>query len=159
MSHRARIQPKSLPQAIEMCLEHALTKQNRSVDQIAELMGLSNKWSIYKWVSNGRIPTILIRPLEHACGAQYVTEYLAASANKLLVDLPRGLKATEGDINRLQGNFATALGLLIRCYDGDADVEETLGALNTVLRSLAWHDKNVRKMATPELDIFPGDDS
>lgn len=157
MKRRPRIQPKSLPQAMEMCLEHALTQHNRSVDQIADLMGLPNKWSIYKWVSNGRIPTILIRPFEHACDAHFITEYLAASARKLLIDMPRGLKPSEGEINDLQANFAQAFGLLIRCYDGDANVDETLAALNSVLRGIAWHDKNVRKQFAPELGLFPED--
>lgn len=155
MSRRPRIQPKSLPQAMEMCLERARVAQNRSVDNVADLMGLPNKWSIYKWLSNGRMPTILIRPFEHACGAHYLTEYLAASANKLLVDMPRGAKASDAEINQLQSDFVNAIGLLIDCYSGAADVDETLSALITVLKGVAWHDKNVRKQFAPELDIFP----
>lgn len=159
MRRRARILPKSLPQAMEMCLEHALIQYNRNVDQVADLMGLPNKWSIYKWVANGRIPTILIRPFEHACGANYITEYLAASANKLLIPVPRGVKPGDGEMNELQANFAKAFGLLIQCYEGEADVDETLSALNTVLKGVAWHDKNVRKQFAPELDMFQEDQS
>lgn len=153
MSRRPRIQPKSLPQAMEMCLEHARLKHNRSVDHIADLMGLPNKWSLYKWVANGRMPMILIRPFEHACGAHYLTEYLAASAASLLVQMPRGAKATEAEINRLQAEFSAAIGLLIGCYNGKTPVEETLASLSTILRGLAWHDVNVRKLFAPEFDM------
>ena len=41
MSRRPRkVLPTSLPQAMHLCLEHARIRHNRSVERIAELMGL-----------------------------------------------------------------------------------------------------------------------
>ncbi|WP_216820105.1 hypothetical protein, partial [Zoogloea sp. LCSB751] len=83
-----------------------------SVDRVADLMGLPSKWTLYKWLENGRIPAVLIRPFEHACGADYMTLYIAASSNRLVVDIPSGRKATNAEVNELQCSFSDAMGLL-----------------------------------------------
>jgi hypothetical protein len=83
-----RVAPTTLSNAIELCIEFAKEKHNRSVDRIAELIGLANKYTLYKWIESGKLPAISIRPFEHACGCDFVTRYLAHSAHKLLIDIP-----------------------------------------------------------------------
>lgn len=46
------------------------------------------------------------------------------------------------------------MGLLIRFYEGDAAVDETLAALTDTMRGLAWHRVNVEKTIAPELGLF-----
>lgn len=152
-----KVRPTSLRHAIELCKDYAKDVHNLSVEKIADLMGLVDHWQVYKWMQNGRIPGNLIRPFEHACGCTYITEYIANSAHKVLIDIPGGRKATEMDINTLQSAFADASGLLIRCHRGEASPEETIEALTGVIGGLAWHRENVRHLADPELPLFQED--
>lgn len=151
-----KIRANSLRHAMELCLEFARDKQNLSVDRVADLMGVSSKWTLYKWLENGRIPAVLIRPFEHACGVDYMTLYIAASSNRLVVDIPSGRKATNTEVNDLQGSFSEAMGLLIRFYQGESEASDTINALNNVMSGIAWHSENVKKSDSPELSLFDG---
>lgn len=150
-------QPGTLRQAIEWCLEYARQRHNHSVDHVAELMGLPSKWVLYKWLESGRLPAVLIRPFEMACGIDYVTRFIAHSAHKLLIDIPTGKRASTNDINSLQACFTDAMALLLRFYDGRAEIEETLSSLTTTMERLAWHRGEVARHQMPELD-FAGEE-
>jgi len=149
-----KAQPNSLRHAQELCLEHALAKHNRSVDNIADLMGIPNKWNLYKWLESGRMPAILIRPFEAACGIDFMTQYLAASCHKLMIDIPTGRKACPQKLNDVQGSFAEAMNHLICFYNHNGEADETLSALSRVMSDIAWHRENVKKSASPELALF-----
>lgn len=152
--HWKRVQPNSLRHAMELCVEYARAKHNRSVERIAELMGVSSHWAVYKWLQSGKLPANLVLPFEQACGASFVTTYLTHAAGKLAVDIPTGRKSTNHEINYLQVIFADTLSLLIRYYDDrHVGTEETQNALMTVMESLAWHKANVMKHQAPELDF------
>lgn len=150
-------QPSSLRQAMEWCLEHARAKHNRSVDHVADLMGLPNKWVVYKWLENGRLPALLIRPFETACDIEYVTKYIGHSAHKLVIDMPTGNRVKGRDINDLQASFTTAVGLLIQFYDGESNPDDTLSALVTTMEQLAWHRAEVQRNQQPDLELCGGD--
>lgn len=145
--------PTSLSHAMELCIEHAREKYNRSVDRIAELMGLANKYTLYKWVESGKLPAISIRPFEHACGCDFITRYLAHSAAKLLVDIPIGRAGSDEDIQRLHESCGAAVGVLIKFYRGEVTTEQASGALTVAMEDLGWHRANVLKSQSPELDF------
>lgn len=149
-----RVQPTSLRHAIELCLEYARDKQNLSVDRVADLMGQSSRWTLYKWMENGRMPAILIRPFEHACSCTFVTQYIAASAHKLVVDIPRGKKAKDSDLLALQTGFNEALNLLARFYQGEVEADQTIATLTDAMAQIAGHRENVSKALAPELGLF-----
>lgn len=151
-----KVRPHSLRQAMELCLEYARERQ-RSVDRVADLMGLPSKWTLYKWLENGRLPAVLVRPFEHACGIDFVTQYLAFSDHKLLVEIPSGRCADALEVNELQASFSEAMGLLIRFYQGGAEADATLAALHQVMTGLAYHRENVSKALNPELALFEED--
>ncbi len=151
--HWKRLRPTNFSHAMELCLEHAKAVHNRSVDRIADLMGLANKWIIYKWIESGRIPGILIRPFEHACGIDYVTRYLAHSDHKLIIDIPTGRNIDHTGIHTLQSKLHDAVGALITFYRDQSNAEETLAAITGVMEDLAWHRGNVEKFSQPELDL------
>ncbi len=146
-----RTQPRDLRDAMDLCLEYAKTKHNRSVDSVAELMGVVNKWTLYKWMQEGSLPARLIKPFEHACGVDYVSRWLAMSGNKLVIDIPKGRKGTLEDIQTLQSATHDAIGALMKFYEDKADAEATLAALQTALERMAWHKGNVEKYRQPEL--------
>jgi hypothetical protein len=148
-----RARATSIRHGIELCVGYAREHQ-RSVDRVADLMGLSNKWSLYKYMENGRMPANLIRPFEHACGCTYLTDFIGASAQKLVVDIPTGRKVTEVDIAELQRSFSYAVQHLSEFYSGDQDAEQTLASIDEVLRGAAWHRANVAQHAAPELELF-----
>jgi hypothetical protein len=142
---------------MELCLEHAREVHHLSVDRVADRMGLSNKWNLYKWMESGRLPTVLIRPFECACGIAYVTQYLAYSDHKLLVEIPAGRQATPTEVHELQSVMTEATGFLIRHYQGEVTAEQTVAALTAAMSGLAWHRENVGKADQPELGLFEGD--
>jgi len=148
-----RRQPGSIRQAMEWNLEFARAKHQRSVERVADLMGLTTKWALYKWMESGRMPAILIRPFEQACGIDFLTRYIGHSGHKLLIDIPTGKRASGDDINALQASFAEAVGLLLRYYSGDVDESETVGALYTVMEQLAWHQGAIARHQQPEFDF------
>ncbi|UEX77030.1 hypothetical protein [Sediminicurvatus halobius] len=124
------------------------------MDRVADLMGLPSKWALYKWMESGRLPAVLIRPFEHATGATFVTQYLAASAHKLVVDMPSGKPAADEEVLELQSACNEAVNQLARYYRGQADAEETVSALTSVLGAIAGHRENVARSLAPELDLF-----
>lgn len=146
-----RMQPSSLRHALELCKDHARVKKNMSVEKIADAMGVTDHWIIYKWFQTGRIPANLIHPYEYACGINYVSRWIAASAGNMLVPIPSGrcLKAT--DVIELHNGFGLALQLLTDLYAGKADVQQTLDALTSHMVDVAWHQRNVAEFATPQL--------
>ena len=53
-----KFHPNSLQDAMEGCTKFALEKHNRGIDRIAGLMGLASKYTLYKWLGNGRMPAV-----------------------------------------------------------------------------------------------------
>jgi hypothetical protein len=149
-----RIYANSLRQAMEFCVEYARVKKNLSVEKIANLMGESSHYTLYKWLDNGRMPAIKIRAFEHVCGMDYVTEYLAHSANKLVLPIPTGRKSKCREINEL-GQFMTeTVTLLYQHQEGTKNAEETIAALTQVMESLAYQRGNVEKEQQPALELI-----
>jgi len=150
-------QAATMQEAIRLCLDYALHKHNRSVARVAELVGVS-EWVIYKWMSEGSIPSKRIRPFEFACDATFVTQYIAVSAQKLVIDIPAGRAAGERDLLDLQNALNSAVSLLTSFYRDEAKPENVLQGVTLAMMQLAGHRENVRKSAAPELDLFGGED-
>lgn len=153
--HWQRLRPTSLRHAMELCKDHARERLNKGVERIADDMGVSDHYALYKWLQSGRMPANLVRPFELACGINFVTRWFAASEGFLLVAMPKGSKANPADMVELNSGFATALQLLDDFYKGGpkADPAATLEALRTHLEQVAYHQGNVAAYATPELEF------
>jgi len=149
------LQPTSLRHALESCKDHARERLNRSVEGIAAEMGLTDHWSLYKWLQNGRMPANLVIPFESACGIDYVTRWLASSKGRLLITIPTGRQLKDSDVVGLHNGFGAALQLLTDFYAGKADPADTLSALTAHLGNVAWHRANVAQHAEPQLDFTP----
>ncbi|MCC5811173.1 MAG: hypothetical protein JJU06_12460 [Ectothiorhodospiraceae bacterium] len=151
------VQPASMQHAIRLCLDYALHKHNRSVARVAELIGTS-EWSVYKWMSEGSIPSVRIRPFEFACDATFITHYIATSAQKLVIDIPAGRASNQDELLDLQNGMNEAVALLTRFYRGEAEAADVLHGVTCAMQQLAGHRENVRKHDAPELTLFGGDD-
>ena len=147
------VRGSSLRHSMELCIEYARKKKNLSMDRIADLMGVANRWTLYKWLENGRMPAILIPAFEHACGAYYVSTYLATTSHKLVIEMPIGKKPKDDDILMLNQHFNDAVSLLSKFYQGKADLEETVNALTCSISEMAYHRENVKKESTTEFDF------
>ena len=147
------LQPSSLRQAMELCKDHARERLNKSVDNIAEDMGLPDKWSLYKWIQNGSMPAKLIRPYQIACGINLVSRWLAGSEGRLLVDVPTGRAIKPEDLNQAHAGFALAMSLISDFYAGKADQTATLEAIREHLQLMGRFHGNVQQHHTPELEF------
>jgi hypothetical protein len=145
------IQARDLRDAMDLCLEYAKVKHNRSVDTVADLMGLASKWTLYKWMQEASLPSRLIKPFEHACGIDFVSRWLVVSGGKLVIDIPKGRRGTAHDIQELQAATNDAIGALLKFYGDPSDAEATLATIQTALERMAWHKGNVEKYRQPEL--------
>lgn len=148
-----RIQPCSLRNALELCKDHARERLNRSIERVADEMGITDHWTLYKWLQTGRIPANLIRPYETACGIDYVTRWIAVNAGKMLVDMPTGRSLTGTDVVVLHNGFGSALQLLTDFYAKKGNAAQTLAALTSHLEDVAWHRANVAQHEEPEFDF------
>ena len=148
-----RWQPTSLQGAIEGCIDSARERLNLSVDQIADRMGVASKWTLYKWIENAAIPARMIRAFEHACGAAFVTRYLATSAHQLLVPMPTGRMPSASDVNAVQSACTDAVQALIEFNGGKRSADETLAALTTAMTHLATERGHVERHHQPELAL------
>lgn len=148
-------QPRNLPHAFDLCVQFAKKQHNRSVEQIAELMGLPQPWRLYKWMEDGSMPSRYIRPFEHACGCDFVTRWLAHSGHRLLINIPRGRNVHASDINAMQQMSNDAIGALIAFANGTASAEEVIATTTRSMEGFAWHRANAEKHAQPELELDP----
>lgn len=148
-----RAQPRSLQQAMRMCIEHARVAKRRKMPELAELIGKSEA-SLYKWTAEATLPSNLIRPFEHACGCDYITRYLGSSDGRMVIDIPRGRKCDAGEVAELNGLFARCVSALSAFFDGKESIENTSDAIDDSMRALAWHQQNVSKHLEPELALF-----
>ena len=153
MSRKNWKRPRSLRHGIEMCLSNAKEKHNRSVEGVAEIMGLESHWALYKWQENGRMPAVLIPAFEAACGCDYVSNWLATRGGKLIIPMPSGRNMKPTDINALQAALHNTVGALMEFYEGKQKLSETLEAINQGLESLAWHKGNVEQHSQPQLEL------
>lgn len=148
-----RVHATSLRDALKLCKDHAQDKHNRSIEQIAERMGLADHWVLYKWIANGKMPAVMIPAYEAACGIDLVSRYLATRAGRMVIDIPRGKRADADDMQALQGVLHEAIGALLKFYGGEQEADDTLAAVQQGLESLAWHRGNVQKTTQPELEL------
>lgn len=150
-------QPGDMQEAIRLCLDYAVHKHNRSVARVAELIGTS-EWVIYKWMSKGSIPSERIRPFEFTCDATFITQYIAYSAQKLVIDIPSGTPCNQDDLLDLQNTLNNTVSLLTQFYRGEAETGDVLQGVSLAMSQLAGHRENVRKYDSPELGLFGGEE-
>ena len=84
-----RFRANNLRDAMRACKDYAQEKHQLSVARIAELMGDVSEDSLYGWLSKGRMPVALVPTFELVCGAHFVSDWLAASAGRMVIAMPR----------------------------------------------------------------------
>lgn len=146
----------SLVHALRLCKEYAQARRNLSVERIADRMGTTHD-SLYKWLATGRMPAIVLPAYEQICGVHYASDFLAATADRLVLPIPCGRPSQEADLLHINSSWAQALQLLTQFYAApdQTDPEATLAALRQHLEAVAYHHANVARYSAPELELAP----
>lgn len=148
-----KARPTSLLNALELCVEYARDVHNLSVQRIAERMGEKTHHTLYKYLEDRGLPARKLRSFEHACGAKFVTRWLAMSGSLMAIDIPTGRSADGDDVMALQETLNDAVGALLGFYAGKTAADEVLTRITAGMEGLAFHRENVRKFDQPELDL------
>jgi hypothetical protein len=146
-----RKQAHSLRNAMELCVNYAKAELNRSVEQVAELMGEASHFTLYKWMESGRMPAIRVKPFEHACGIDFVTRFNGQSAGYLMVKMPVGRKVKHRDVNELSRYAHEVLGMVMDFYETHESPDEAVAGLSQLMEDLAFQRGNIEKHKQPEL--------
>ena len=153
MTHKtSKPLPTSLRAAFEQDKAHALQRHRRNVERLSELMGTTPA-NLYKWLENESMPANRIAAWEHLTGSDAVVRYLAASAHKVVIQIPTGRAANPDDVHALQATLNGAVGALLAFMRGDLDRDNCMARIGEGLEGLAWHRENVRKTDQPELEF------
>lgn len=144
--------PNSVTEALRGLKDHGIERHNLSVERQADRIAESADL-LYKWHATGRMPVTHVIAYEAACGAHFLTQYLASAAGKLLVDIPTGRRLTPVELAELQGVVAQAVTSVLNFYLGKVDRDEALQHIDEGMAALAWHRANVAKADTPELEL------
>lgn len=145
--------PPSVQEALAECTAYALEAHNRSIEQIADLIGVDNHWTLRKYINDVRLPVRLIRPFEYACGIDLITRFLSSSAQRMVIDIPHGNGSADHDLPTLGRMQADSQSALTAFYQGEMSADEAIHAVWTAMAELAWHRTNVTKYHQPELPL------
>ena len=66
------IQPTSLRHGLELCKDFAKEAHNMSVERIAVEMGVTDQWTVYKWLQTGPKIKVSVAPNMVAYGSAVV---------------------------------------------------------------------------------------
>lgn len=135
--------------ALDACLDHAWQHFGRSVTDLAEIIGLPNKWLLYKWVESGKLQAAYIPALEEACGAKFVTKYLADRGG-LLTFRPPVTADHETSLLALHETLLSAIQAYASANDSESHRKKAVGALAKAIETLATERK--RLTSTEHLD-------
>ena len=150
-----RFRASNLREAMRACKDFALERKKLSVARIAELMGDVTADTLYGWLSKGRMPVSLVRSFEHVCGANFVTEWLAASAGCLVIAMPKGQKAHAAELHQITEDCSKAVSQLAAFYadPSKVDTAELMELLQRHLEQVAFQHHNVGQYIAPELEF------
>lgn len=144
--------PTRLEDAFHLCKEHGRERGRLSVERLADLMAVKPS-TLYKWMEEGSMPSNRIAQFEHFCGIHFVSEYLAAGAGRVVIEIPAGHRVDAEDLGAMQEQITGAVLMLMRCWRGKADIDETVVELTAALQSLAFQREAVRWREQPELGL------
>ena len=150
-----RFRANNLPDALRGCKDYALQHRQMSVARIAELMGGVSEDSLYGWLSKGRMPAVLIPTFEMVCGVHFVTDWLAASAGRMVIAMPKGHKASQAELMQITTDCSNAMTQLAAFYADPTKVDTAalMELLQRHLEQVAFQHHNVGQYIAPQLEF------
>lgn len=150
-----RFRANNLRDAMRACKDYALEKRQLSVPRIGELMGDVSEDSLYGWLSKSSMPLRLVPTFELVCGAHFVSEWLAASAGRMVIAMPKGKKANQAELLQITTDCSAAMEKLAAFYadPSKVDTAELMEMLQRHLEQVAFQHQNVGQYIAPELEF------
>ncbi len=150
-----RFRANSLRDAMRACKDYALERRKLSVSRIAELMGDVTEDSLYGWLSKSSMPLRLVPTFEMVCGAHFVSDWLAASAGRMVIPMPKGHKVSEAELLQINADCTAAMSQLAAFYADPSrvDTAELLELLQRHLEQVAFQHHNVGQYIAPQLEF------
>ena len=150
-----RFRASSLRDAMRACKDYALERRKLSVSRIAELMGDVTEDSLYGWLSKSSMPLRLVPTFEMVCGAHFVSDWLAASAGRMVIPMPKGHKVSEAELLHINADCTAAMSQLAAFYadPSKVDTAELLELLQRHLEQVAFQHHNVGQYIAPQLEF------
>lgn len=135
----------SLSHAIDLNLKHAMKKHNRDIPRLGIQIGQPQKSTMYRWLGDEKLPLSHILAFEFACDAHFITQFLAHSHNKMLVDIPSGRKAAHRSLNDLSSYTHLVMKMLFDFTEGKQEASDVINALTMLIADLAYQRGKVEK--------------
>ncbi|WP_462171113.1 hypothetical protein [Pseudoalteromonas xiamenensis] len=151
----SRIVARSLPEALQLCKEHAQATRQMSVPRIADRTGISTDM-LYKHLGSGDMPSSLLIPYMAATGREYPLQYMAHSLDKLIVDMPKGKKPTLPTLNHLNQFANQVIGMVMQLEEGSGNAQHVADQIVLLMQDLAYHKLEAEKLDEPQqtLDLL-----
>jgi hypothetical protein len=132
----ACVQP-DLMVAVQACIAHAKAELFRNINDVADAMQTKpTRDALYKWVKSGRLPLAEIPAFELACGANQISEYLAACGGYLLIKAPVGQGLPQIEFARTQCQVAKAIFATSTALVDAGQTPDAISAISVAIKSL-----------------------
>lgn len=157
-NRKLKAKATSFDHAIALTKDYAKAN-GRPSKVMADLMGVEPK-TYYRWMLEGTLPLNKLLQFETLAGCHFISEFLCVfDGCRIVIDIPKGKKATTKDVAVLQSLLASTVSQLSDFYGSSLeDVQETLELLNQSLSMLGFHRQNIQLASAPELDFSGGCD-
>ncbi|WP_010603989.1 hypothetical protein [Pseudoalteromonas maricaloris] len=147
-----RIVPRSLPESLQLCKEHAQATKQMSVPRIADRTGISPDM-LYKHLGGGDMPASLLIPYMAATGREYPLMYMAHSLDKLIVDMPKGKKPSLPTLNHLNTFACQVIGMVMQLEEGAGNAQHVADQIALLMQDLAHHKLECERLDEPQQNL------
>ncbi|KAF7787173.1 hypothetical protein PRUB_a4049 [Pseudoalteromonas rubra] len=148
----SRVVARSLPEALQLCKEHAQATRNMSVPRIADRTGVSPDM-LYKYLGNGDMPASLLIPYMAATGREYPLQYMAHSLDKLVVDMPKGKKPSMPTLSHLNQFANQVIGMTMQLEAGNGNAQHVAEQIVLLMQDLAYHKLEAEQLDEPQQSL------
>lgn len=144
---RLKLPARDLREAIDL----SILVSGKSVEELADALGLESKWTLYKQLADLRVPLHSLIPFMAACGSRIILKWLASGCDYLLLPRPRGRKVRPGEAAAVVSDVTKRLGRALELAREPKHKDKALLELDAAMTSIAGLRGALEKARQPEL--------